>query len=110
MARRPRSRKPVPLDVIIARAIRHLRQKRGWSQQALAARLGITVEHLRGLEKATRPMRPRMLIRLASVLEAPLSAFFRNYGRRPPLGAIAVSPVTYDRDPFGAAAPRASTP
>jgi transcriptional regulator with XRE-family HTH domain len=99
-----RSRTPVPLDVVIGRAIRHLRRKRGLSQRMLATRLGVSVERVRQLESAATPMRPRTLIRLATVLEAPLSAFFRNYRRRRPLGVVAATAATYSREqPAGAA-------
>jgi transcriptional regulator with XRE-family HTH domain len=93
-----RGRKPVPLNVVIGRAIRHLRKRRGLSQHMLAKRLGIRVERVREYESAKRAMTPRMLIRLATVLEVSLSAFFRSYRRGPPLGTMAVGPTTYSRE------------
>lgn len=97
MTTQKRSRKPVPLDIIIGRAIRHLRRRRGLSQQMLAKRLGISLERVREYEGAQRPMSPRMLIRLSTVLEVSLSAFFSSYRRRRPLGMIAVGATTYSR-------------
>lgn len=106
MPRQKRDRTPVPLDVVIGRAIRHLRTRRGLSQQMLADRLGISVERVRDYERAKRPMSPRMLIRLATVLDVSLSAFFRSYPRRPPLGTMAVGPTTYSREtPLASAVP-----
>ena len=90
-----RSRKPVPLDVVIGRAIGHLRRRRGLSQQMLAEKLGISVERVREYESAKRSMRPRMLLRMGTVLEVPLSAFFSSYRRRRPLGMMAPSAATY---------------
>ena len=98
MTTRKNSRKPVPLEVVIGRAIRHLRRRRGWSQQMLADRLGVGVDRVRDHENAARPMRPRILVRLATVLDVPMSAFFRNYRRRRPLGIMALGPATYSRD------------
>jgi transcriptional regulator with XRE-family HTH domain len=98
-----KGRKPIPLDVVVGRAIRHLRKKRDWSQQVLASRLGISLERVREHESGARPMRPRMLLRMATVLEVPLSAFFRNYRRRP-LGTMAMAAATYSRHRPGAAA------
>lgn len=81
---------------MIGRAIRHLRKRRGWSQQMLATRLGVRVERVRAFETAATPMRPRMLIRLARVLDVPLSALFRNYRqRRRPLGISAAAAAAY---------------
>ena len=106
MTNQKHSRKPVPLDVVIGRAIRHLRRRRGLSQQMLAKRLGISVERVREYENAERSMRPRILVRLATVLEVPLSAFFSSYRRRPPLSTVAPSDTTYGRGrPVAAALP-----
>jgi transcriptional regulator with XRE-family HTH domain len=93
-----RRRKPVPLEVVIGRAIRHLRRRRGLTQHMLAKRLGIRVERVREYESAKRAMTPRMLIRLATVLEVSLSAFFRSYRRARPLGTMAPGPTAYSRD------------
>jgi transcriptional regulator with XRE-family HTH domain len=93
-----RRRKPVPLEVVIGRAIRHLRMRRGLTQHMLAKRLGIPVERVKAYESAKRPMSPRMLIRLATVLEVSLSAFFRSYQRRRPLGTMAPGPTAYSRE------------
>jgi transcriptional regulator with XRE-family HTH domain len=94
MSRAP-PRKQVPLEVVIGRAIRHLRTERRLSQAALASRLGITVERVRAYEKAERPMGPRILMRLARTFDLPLSAFFRDYRRHRPLGAVASTLTTY---------------
>jgi transcriptional regulator with XRE-family HTH domain len=63
----------------------------------LAKRLGISVERVREYENAERSMRPRILVRLATVLEVPLSAFFTSYRRRRPLSIVAPSDTTYGR-------------
>lgn len=108
MTRQKGSHRPVSLDVVIGRAIRHLRKRRGLSQQMLAKRLGIKVERVRQYESGSRAMSPRMLIRLATVLEVSLSAFFRSYPRRRPLGTMAVGPTTYSRAaPMPSALPEA---
>jgi transcriptional regulator with XRE-family HTH domain len=70
----------------------------------LAEKLGVRVDRVRDYEKATRPMSPRMLLRLSKVLDVPLSAFFSNYPRRRPLGVIAPGTTTYSREPRPATA------
>lgn len=97
MTTQKHGRKRLPLEVVIGRAIRHLRVKRGWNQRVLANRLGIKIERVRDYEAGRRPMGPRMLIRLARVFEAPLSAFFRSYRDRRPPAAMMAAPATYGR-------------
>ena len=64
------------IDKSIGRRIRACREAKGWTQEALAARLGISVNFLSGIERGTSFPRCESLIRLLNTLEIPADAIF----------------------------------
>jgi len=62
----------------LAKNIRFLREKHSWSQEDLAHKSGIHVTYLSGLECGRRNPTVKMLERLASALDLPISILFNN--------------------------------
>ena len=65
--------------------LRRFREERGLTQAALASALGISPSYVNQLESSQRPMTATVLLKLASVYDADLSAVLGR-GRRPPRG------------------------
>jgi predicted transcriptional regulator/transcriptional regulator with XRE-family HTH domain len=59
---------------LIGRTLRRLRTERDWTQQALAARLGISASYLNLIEHDQRAVTASLLLKLAEVLEVDLAA------------------------------------
>jgi predicted transcriptional regulator/DNA-binding XRE family transcriptional regulator len=59
---------------LIGRTVRRLRMERDWTQQALAARLGISASYLNLIEHDQRAVTASLLLKLAEVLEVDLAA------------------------------------
>ncbi|MDW8398215.1 MAG: short-chain fatty acyl-CoA regulator family protein [Acetobacteraceae bacterium] len=59
---------------LIGRTVRRLRTERGWTQQALAARLGISASYLNLIEHDQRAVTAGLLIKLAEAFEVDLAA------------------------------------
>jgi predicted transcriptional regulator/transcriptional regulator with XRE-family HTH domain len=59
---------------LIGRTVRRLRSERGWTQQALAARLGISASYLNLIEHDQRAVTASLLIKLAEAFEVDLAA------------------------------------
>ena len=62
---------PAPL---IGRTVRRLRGEQGFTQQALASRLGISASYLNLIEHEQRPVTASLLIKLAETLKVDLAA------------------------------------
>ena len=60
----------------LGKRIRHLRQAKGWSQDALAGKAGMHRTYLWGIEQGRRNPSLRHLERLAAALGISLSALF----------------------------------
>ena len=67
---------------LIGRTIRRLRTERTLSQQALAARLGISASYLNLIEHDQRAVTASLLLKLGSVLQADLAALSGNTERQ----------------------------
>jgi DNA-binding Xre family transcriptional regulator len=52
------------------RRVRVLRRKKGWSQEELADRSGLTAVHISRIERGTREVRLTTILRLTAALEA----------------------------------------
>ncbi len=65
------------LEEAVGLAVRHLRQRRGWSQEELCWQAGVERAYLSGLERGVRDTRLSTLTRVADGLEAPLSRIIR---------------------------------
>src|SRR4051812_45263633 len=59
---------------LIGRTLRRLRQERGLTQQALAARLGISASYLNLIEHDQRTVTASLLIKLAETLQVELAS------------------------------------
>ena len=67
---------PPPAAKALARRIRHLRMKRGWSQERLAEEAGIHRVYLAGIELAQRNPSLKNLENLARALGVSLPKLF----------------------------------
>lgn len=71
---------PDPIDVHVGERVRARRLLAGMSQDAFAARLGITFQQVQKYEKGTNRISASRLYRMALVLHVPISYFFENLG------------------------------
>ena len=67
---------PPPAAKILARRIKALRSRRGWSQERLAEEAGIHRVYLAGIELGQRNPSLRNLANLAAALGVPLPKLF----------------------------------
>ena len=70
----------------IGRTVRRLRQERGLSQQALAARLGISASYLNLIEHDQRAVTASLLIKLGETLQADLATLSGSQERQLEVG------------------------
>lgn len=71
---------PDPVDVHVGERVRARRLLAGMSQDAFAARLGITFQQVQKYEKGTNRISASRLYRMALVLNVPIGYFFENLG------------------------------
>lgn len=64
------------IDLLVGERIREIRQTKGISQEALAAKIGITYQQLQKYEKAENRISASRLFDLAYALKTPISSFF----------------------------------
>ena len=67
---------------LIGRTVRRLRGEQGLTQQALAARLGVSASYLNLIEHEQRPVTASLLIKLAQTLQVDLAALSGNQERQ----------------------------
>ena len=67
---------------LIGRTVRRLRGEQGFTQQALAARLGISASYLNLIEHEQRPVTASLLIKLAETLKVDLAALSGSQERQ----------------------------
>ena len=67
---------------LIGRAVRRLRTEQSFTQQALAARLGISASYLNLIEHEQRPVTAGLLIKLAETLKVDLAALSGSQERQ----------------------------
>lgn len=77
-AKNPKSANPD--DVAIGANVRALRQRRGLTQEKLAAALGITFQQVQKYEKGTNRVSGSKLVAMANALAVPLEALFAGTG------------------------------
>ncbi len=75
------------IDVHIGNIIRARRNLLGMSMDALGEKIGVTYQQISKYEFGTNSCRPAMLMKMASVLQIPVSEFFdaAPQGKRRPL-------------------------
>jgi transcriptional regulator with XRE-family HTH domain len=60
----------------VGRRVAELRAERGWTQEAFAESLGVSIQYLRRVELAQTNVTLSQLVRLANGLRVPASALF----------------------------------
>lgn len=65
-----------PTDIAVGGRVRELRVRAGFSQQALAERIGLSFQQVQKYEKGTNRMGASRLIQIAGVLNVPVEALF----------------------------------
>jgi transcriptional regulator with XRE-family HTH domain len=66
---------PDPVDVHIGQQLRTLRRSRGFTQQALAGRVGVTYQQIQKYENGRNRISASMLYAFALVLAVPFGSF-----------------------------------
>lgn len=82
------SRTPDPIDIHVAARLRMRRMMQGVSQEALAARIGVTFQQIQKYEKGQNRIGASRLFQLAEALSAPIGYFFEGLEE----GQAAVAP------------------
>jgi transcriptional regulator with XRE-family HTH domain len=72
------SRTPDPIDLHVAARLRMRRMMQGVSQEALAARIGVTFQQIQKYEKGQNRIGASRLFQLAQALSAPIGYFFEG--------------------------------
>ena len=72
------SRTPDPIDLHVAARLRMRRMLQGVSQEALAARIGVTFQQIQKYEKGQNRIGASRLFQLAQALSAPVDYFFEG--------------------------------
>lgn len=72
------SRTPDPIDIHVAARLRMRRMMQGVSQEALAARIGVTFQQIQKYEKGQNRIGASRLFQLAEALAAPIGYFFEG--------------------------------
>ena len=72
------AKSPNPVDVAVGRNVRVWRMAKGMSQAQLANRLGVTFQQVQKYEIGDNRIGTGRLVRVAAVLEVPISALFEG--------------------------------
>jgi transcriptional regulator with XRE-family HTH domain len=67
-----------PVDMLVGRNIRILRQDRGMSQTALGRKIDVTFQQVQKYENGTNRVGSGRLFKIASILGVPITAFFEG--------------------------------
>jgi transcriptional regulator with XRE-family HTH domain len=93
------SRTPDPIDIHVAARLRMRRMMQGVSQEALAARIGVTFQQIQKYEKGQNRIGASRLFQLAEALSAPIGYFFEGLeegqsGVAPPVDDAVMASLT----------------
>jgi transcriptional regulator with XRE-family HTH domain len=92
------SRTPDPIDIHVAARLRMRRMLQGVSQEALAARIGVTFQQIQKYEKGQNRIGASRLFQLAQALSAPVDYFFEGLpteqGETPPVDPAVLESLT----------------
>jgi transcriptional regulator with XRE-family HTH domain len=77
---RRRAEGPDPVDVHVGQRLRHIRMRRGLSQEALGDRIGVTFQQLQKYERGANRISASRLFHLSQVLDVAVSYFFDELG------------------------------
>ncbi len=72
------ARNPEPIDGVVGKHIRLRRMAKGLSQTELGTRVGVTFQQVQKYEKGINRVGASRLLRIAEVLEVPVSSFFEG--------------------------------
>lgn len=67
-----------PIDHLVGRNIRILRQERRMSQSELGLKIGVTAQQVQKYECGSNRVGSGRLFKIASILSAPISAFYKG--------------------------------
>ena len=96
------SKVPDPIDLHVGARLRYRRMLLGMSQEALAARLGLTFQQIQKYEKGQNRIGASRLYRIAQTLDAPIDFFFEDLPEQP--GALmsdGANPLEFVATPEG---------
>jgi transcriptional regulator with XRE-family HTH domain len=70
---------PHPVDIHVGQVIRNTRRTRGFTQQTLAAQVGVKFQQIQKYETGANRVSASRLWEIAQVLDVPVSHFFETY-------------------------------
>ena len=73
---------PDPVDIHVGNRVRQRRTLLGFSQQKLAAALGLTFQQVQKYERGTNRVSASRLHQIGTVLDVPVAYFFENIPKR----------------------------
>jgi transcriptional regulator with XRE-family HTH domain len=80
-ARRRRSEEPHPIDVHVGGRLRERRRELGWSQEKLAAAVGLTFQQVQKYERGANRIGASRLYEFSIALDVPVGYFFERLSR-----------------------------
>jgi transcriptional regulator with XRE-family HTH domain len=103
VAERGVMKSPDPVDVHVGARMRFRRMSVGMSQEALAARLGLTFQQVQKYEKAQNRIGASRLFRIAQALDVSVGFFFEGLADQPVdmAGAEMTRPLEFVGSPEG---------
>jgi transcriptional regulator with XRE-family HTH domain len=87
-----------PTDIAVGNRVRELRIRAGYSQQALAERIGLSFQQVQKYEKGANRMGASRLIQIAAVLSVPVESLFEGLETSETSRAEDNAPSMLDRD------------
>jgi transcriptional regulator with XRE-family HTH domain len=75
------TRPKAPEAVLFGESLRRLRTERGWSQERLAERAGVTLNYIGNLERGEQGPSLHVLVRIARAFDIDLSVLLADFGR-----------------------------
>jgi transcriptional regulator with XRE-family HTH domain len=82
-------RRPNPVDLEVGKNVRIWRLAKGLSQAALAKRLGVTFQQVQKYETGANRITTGRLVKIASVLDAPLASLLVGVDAKDPSKSLA---------------------
>ena len=87
-----------PTDIAVGNRVRELHIRAGYSQQALAERIGLSFQQVQKYEKGANRMGASRLIQIAAVLSVPVESLFEGLETSETSRAEDNAPSMLDRD------------
>ncbi|MDP9195488.1 MAG: helix-turn-helix domain-containing protein [Pseudomonadota bacterium] len=74
---------PHPIDVQVGEFLKVMRLLKGWTQEKLAGKLGVSFQQLQKYERGLNRISASRLYQLSVILDVPIEKFFGNSGASP---------------------------